>query len=288
MYKLKDQFYTKPNVAKYCFEKFQKVTKNIGVDLRKYTFIEPSAGCGCFYQILPKNRRIGIDIEPKKLLGIENKGIIKSDYFDWYPKNTKEKYIVIGNPPFGKRSNIAVDFFNHSAEITNTIAFILPRQFRKYSVHSKLNNNFKLIKDYELNENSFYTPDEKDFKIRCIFQIWTTNNTKYKNLRILTPPPIKHPDFNMFQYNNTPEALKVFNEDWDFAVPRQGYEDYKRRELKSKKCEKNKQWIMFKAKNKKILKRLWNLDFENLSRKNTTIYGFGKADVVMEYNRHYA
>ena len=45
---------------------------------------------------------------------------------------------------------------------------------------------------------------------------------------------------------------------------------------------------MFKAKNRKILKRLWNLDFENLSRKNTTIYGFGKADVIIKYNKLYA
>ena len=68
MYKSKDQFYTKPNIAEYCLKKFQKVADDIGVNLGKYTFIEPSAGCGCFYQFLPKNRRIGIDIEPKKLL----------------------------------------------------------------------------------------------------------------------------------------------------------------------------------------------------------------------------
>ena len=288
MYKLKGQFYTKPQVAKKCYKTFQKVAKEIGINLNSYVFIEPSAGCGCFYQLLPKNRRIGIDIEPKKISGIDNRGIIKSDYLKWYPKNIKKKYVVIGNPPFGYRSRQAINFFNHSAKITDIIAFIVPHQFQKYSVHSKLDKDFNLVKGYKLKEDSFYTPDEKDFNVRCVFQVWVRKTITNKNMRILTPPPIKHPDFEIYQYNNTPQALMVFNKNWDFAVPRQGYENYKRRELNKRKCERNKQWIMFKAKNRKIFKRLWNLDFERLSRKNTTIYGFGKADVVMEYNRLYA
>lgn len=279
MYRLKGQYYTKPNIANWCLKKLVKVLPFVS----EKHFIEPSAGDGAFYSILPKNRRIGIDIEPKA------KGIKKANFLKWQPPlKDKERYIIIGNPPFGKRSKLAVDFFNHSAKMANTIAFIVPRQFQKYSVHSKLNDNFKLIKDYKLGENSFYTSTKKDFSVRCVFQIWTINDTKYRNLRILTPPPITHPDFNIFQYNNTPEALKVFNEDWDFAVPRQGYEDYKRREVESRNCEKNKQWIMFKAKNRQIFKRLWDLNFEKLSRKNTMIYGFGKADVVMEYNHRHA
>lgn len=287
MYKLKDQFYTKPQVAEDCYKIFQKISKNIKINLQQYTFIEPSAGCGCFYQLLPKKRRIGIDIDPKKLEGVENKGIIKSDYLDWYPKNEKKKYIVIGNPPFGHRSNIAINFFNHATEMADIIAFIVPNQFKKYSVHSRLNESFSLIGNYKIGENSFYTPDGKDFTIRCMFQIWTSKNTHYKNLRLLTPPPIAHKDFIMYQYNNTKQALKVFNKDWGFAVPRQGYEDYSRRELKAQRCEKNKQWILFKTKNKQIFNRLWNFDFLNLARKNTVVYGFGKADVVMEYKQLY-
>jgi len=49
-----DQFYTKPQVAKDCYKKFLKVAEDLGVDLSGYIFIEPSAGCGCFSQLLPK------------------------------------------------------------------------------------------------------------------------------------------------------------------------------------------------------------------------------------------
>ncbi len=274
-----DQYYTKSNIAGWCLGKLLTDLPSAG---NKH-FIEPSAGNGSFYSILPRQRRIGLDIKPM----VDD--IKQGDFLSWKPShNNQSKYVIIGNPPFGHRSNLAIDFFNHSAEIADIIAFIVPRQFQKYSVHSQLNKDFKLVKDYELAEDSFYTPDGKDFNIRCDFQIWTRNDTGHADLRFLKPPPTAHPDFSMYQYNNTPQALKVFNEDWDFAVPRQGYEDYSRRETRAEKCERNKQWIMFKAKTHQVTKRLWNFDFVNLARKNTMIYGFGKADVVIEYNRLYA
>ncbi len=274
-----DQYYTKSSIASWCLS---KLLADLPLVANKH-FIEPSAGNGSFYSILPNYRRTGLDIQPMA------PDIKQGNFLEWQPPhNNRHQYVIIGNPPFGHRSNLAVDFFNHSAEIADTIAFIVPRQFQKYSVHSRLNRDFKLVKDYELSENSFYTSDGKNFNIRCDFQIWTRNDTAHNNLRLLTQPPTRHPDFEMYQYNNTPQALKVFHENWDFAVPRQGYEDYSRRETVAEKCERNKQWIMFKAKTRQVTKRLWDFDFVNLARKNTMIYGFGKADVVIEYNRLYA
>lgn len=273
-----DKYYTKTEVASWCYEKLTKTLPSVE---EKY-FIEPSAGNGDFYDLLPKERRIGIDIAP------HHKGLLKHDFLKWQPnKIDREKYVVIGNPPFGHRSDLAIKFFNHSALMAETIGFIVPRQFQKFSVHSRLSENFRLIKEYELDENSFYIPYGKDYSIRCVFQVWTSKNTRNKNLRLLNPPPTKHEHFEMFQYNNTPQALKFFKMNWDFAVPRQGYEDYTRRETNAKRCEKNKQWIFFKPKNEEIHERLWNFDFINLAKKNTMIYGFGKADVVMEYKKLY-
>lgn len=274
-----DQYYTKSSVAKWCIDRLGKDLPSV---FNKH-FIEPSAGNGEFFNLLPKYRRTGIDIEPN------GKDIKYADFLKWNPPlKDKKRYVIVGNPPFGKRSNLAVDFFNHSADMAETIAFIVPRQFQKYSVHSQLNEDFRLIKDYELDENSFYTLDGKNFDVRCVFQIWTSKNTPNENLRILTAPPTAHEDFEMYQYNNTPQALRVFEKEWDFAVPRQGYEDYSRRETEGRQCEKNKQWILFKPKTWQICRRLWDFDFMKLARKNTMVYGFGKADVVMEYNRIYA
>jgi len=179
MYKLNGQFYTKPQVAKYCYETFQKVSRNIGVNLDEYVFIEPSAGCGSFYQLLPKNRRIGIDIDPQKLLGIENKGIIKSDYLKWYPQNTKNKYVVIGNPPFGVRGKLALNFINKSYLYADMVAFILPQLFNSdgKGVAGKRVVGYRLAYNEHLSPDSFMYPNGEEIKINTVFQVWTKINT---------------------------------------------------------------------------------------------------------------
>lgn len=179
MYNLKDQFYTKPSGAEYCYKTFQKVSKALGVDLEQYTFIEPSAGCGSFFQLLPKNRRIGIDIDPKRLFGIENKGIIKYDYLNWYPKNKNKKYIVIGNPPFGLRGKLALNFINKSYLYADMVAFILPQLFNSdgKGVAGKRVIGYKLAHNEHLPPNSFMYPDGTDIQINTVFQVWTKINT---------------------------------------------------------------------------------------------------------------
>lgn len=178
MYKLKDQFYTKPQVAEDCYKTFQKVSKEIGVNLDEYFFIEPSAGCGCFFQLLPKGRRIGIDIEPKKLSGVKSRGIIKSDYLKWYPKNKKKKYVVIGNPPFGLRGKLALAFINKSYPYADIVAFILPQLFNSdgKGVAGKRVIGYKLAYNEYLSPDSFMYPDGIDIKINTVFQVWTKVN----------------------------------------------------------------------------------------------------------------
>lgn len=178
MYKFKDQFYTKPEVAEYCFEKFKKIAECLDIDLSRYIFIEPSAGCGYFYQLLPKSRRIGIDIEPKKFPGIDNEGIIKADYLEWYPKNKEKKYIVIGNPPFGLRGNLALAFINKSYLYTDMVAFILPQLFNSdgKGVAGKRVIGYRLAHNEHLPSDSFMYPNGEEIKINTVFQVWTKIN----------------------------------------------------------------------------------------------------------------
>jgi hypothetical protein len=169
--KEKDQYYTKLEVAKKCFLKFEKVSSNLDIDLNEYSFIEPSAGNGRFYDLLPKERRIGIDIEPKA------QGIIKHDYLKWLPEN-KSNYIVIGNPPFGLRGHLALQFINHSYKFADVVAFILPQLFNSDGKGStgKRVKGYKLAYTEILDPNSFEYPNGEEIKINTIFQIWTKIN----------------------------------------------------------------------------------------------------------------
>ncbi len=279
-----DQIYTKPAVADRCI-RFLGGTLDRLVDLRhdRILYVEPSAGEGCFLDLLPPGQRIGIDIDPRR------PGILRHDFLTWPFEDTIEDprhTVVVGNPPFGHRSRLAIRFFNRAAAMANTIAFVVPVQFRKYSVHKNLRPGFRWIATMDLPLSAFYTPDEPDYRLNAEFQVWTREaNHDFEDMRLLSPPAIRHADFEMWQYNNTPGALKVFDHDFDFAVPRQGYQDYSRRETAADRCERTKQWILFKAGTPAALDRLLSMDFAALSQNNTITPGFGKADVVKEYLR---
>lgn len=174
----KDQFYTKPAVASLCVAKMFAVADELGVDLSSYWFIEPSAGCGWFFDNLPRRRRIGIDIEPK-VLTAAGKSLICADFLMWYPPATpKRRYVVIGNPPFGLRGHLALQFINHSAGFADMVAFILPQLFDSdgKGVPGKRVKGFTLAHSSPLPRNSFQFPDGRDVDVSTIFQVWTRVN----------------------------------------------------------------------------------------------------------------
>ena len=272
-----DQFYTKQEVAlELC-----KILKE-KLNLNKYTFLEPSAGFGSFVNALRKTFKEpkieAIDLDPKSF------DIKQQDFFSYTPK--EQKIITIGNPPFGKRATLAIKFFNYASKFSDYIAFIVPLQFEKWSVQKNLNKDFKLIFSQILEPNSFIFSG-KDCSIRCCFQIWTRCSSDV-DLRLKKAPPTTHKSFEMWQYNNTIGARKYFDKQrykWDFAVVRQGFYDYNHIILQENELNPKIQYIFFKAYDDKTIVNLKSLDFESLSRKNTTIPGFGKADVVAEYKR---
>lgn len=280
-----DQFYTKPETARACWRSLLPVARKLtGEAAGGLFFIEPSAGEGVFYNLLPADRRAGIDIDPK-CAGIMRRDFLKCRY---KAPIARERVVVVGNPPFGKRGKLAVDFVNKAFTLADTVAFIVPVIFKKYFIHKQIEPGARLVSATRLDRFAFRTATKPDYPVNTEFQIWT-RLPGYADMRKTAPPEITHPDFVMYQYNNTREALKLFANSFDFAVPCQGWQDYTRREHKAEDCEKHKQWMLFKANCATAYKRLFSeLDFADLSMKyTTTTPGFRKGDVVQEYRDCY-
>lgn len=275
-----DQYYTKSDAARECWETLLGV---LPVRADRARFIEPSAGDGAFFDLLPARRRVGLDVAPRR------SGVRKQDFLTWeYRAKDRSLQVVVGNPPFGSRGSLAVRFVNKAAEIADTVGFILPVNFRKFSIHRQLREDLRLIAARPLPRNSFRLRNGKDYEVNTEFQVWTRLPGGAADLRQFSPAPIAHRDFLLRQYNNTPEALKVFREPFDFAVPCQGWQDYARRERDADRCEKNKQWMLFKAGSGRVLERLLRIDYGALAlRTGTSTPGFRKNDLVREYARTY-
>lgn len=190
-----DQFYTKPDIARQCVSFFEKAT-NIDLSKIQVDIIEPSAGSGNFLKFLPLST-LSYDKEP------HHPFIIKQDYLTL---DRQDNAIVIGNPPFGKNSSLAIKFFNHSAKFASHIAFIVPKTFCKSSVQDRLNFQFHLLDSLDIDEDSFLF-EEKSYRVPCIFQVWIKKETQRSSHKL----PLHHDDF-----------LFCSKEDADFSIQRVG------------------------------------------------------------------
>lgn len=285
-----DQFYTQDTIAEACFLRMLEVLReNVWQSGNDEIFLlEPSAGDGAFLRAFSKygyENYYACDIDPHAAQ-VKRHDFVSDDLSG---ELTHKNIITVGNPPFGKRARLAADFINTALKYSDTIAFVLPLQFQKYSAQNKLDKRLNLVYDEKLPPESFIF-EGKPYSVRCCFQVWTTRKVK-RDLRLREAPVVAHRDFEMWQYNNTREAEKYFNKslyNWDFAVPRQGFKDYTLKEEDPEKMSRKTQWIFFKANSEEVLERLKKMDFDELSKKNTSIPGFGKADVVQEYNMLYS
>jgi len=173
---LLDQYYTNETVAK----KYIKIVETMfpHIDL----FIEPSAGTGAFSKHI-KNV-LSFDIDPKQ----EN--ILQRDFLETLPFEfgiETDKTCIIGNPPFGKNANLAIKFFNHSTKFADTIAFILPKSFKKESIQNRLHSKYWLVYDEDVPNNAFIF-NHKTYNVPCCFQIWIRRVETREKFAIIDNP----------------------------------------------------------------------------------------------------
>lgn len=164
-----DQFFTRPEVAKECWDSLNKYIKKAGLQQNKYKFVEPSAGLGAFYDLLPKDRRIGIDVDSF------NKEFISSDFLAWEPTDDSYNYACVGNPPFGYRAWLALSFLNHASKFSDFVGFILPMSFQsrgKSNVQDRV-KGLHLVHSSQLPADSFVDINGKPLKVNALWQIWS-------------------------------------------------------------------------------------------------------------------
>ena len=187
-----DQYYTSEVDMKYCVNKTLNILQGNGYEVSE--FLEPSAGEGVFVNYLYTTGKnvIALDIEPKA----EN--IIQADYLT-YELEYKKGRLIIGNPPFGSKLNLARRFYKKSIEMGDYISFILPI--------SQLNNSifmyeFDLLYSEDLGELVF----SECRKVRCCLNIYVRpeKGLNKKSKKILKDVEIVRSDskkYSNFEYD---------------------------------------------------------------------------------------
>ena len=149
---------------------------------RSVYFLEPAAGTGSFLRALESagiEAMTAIDKYPK------NHRVTQADFLTWSPHRTD--FVTISNPPFGRNNALSVPFFNHAAEFSNYIAFLVPRSWRKWSVQNRLDDRFHLIEDTSVQvqyEDEFGNKIAKNNDLRTCFQIWKKQDFPRKKISV--------------------------------------------------------------------------------------------------------
>lgn len=165
-----DQHNTDSEVSDYCWKSFKRILEDNNSSIDHYRVIEPSAGTGSFYNLLPPQNRIGIDIEKF----VAHSDYIQADFLTWKPVDINQKYIVIGNPPFGYRGWLALSFINHAAEFCDYVGFILPMGFQSEGKGSlKYRVKGMTLIHHEILQSNLFTKHNGDkTSVNTLWQVW--------------------------------------------------------------------------------------------------------------------
>jgi predicted RNA methylase len=159
-----EQYYTPKDLA---FELSSKLVAITGIE---NTFLEPAGGNGSFIDALS---RLGaknieaVDLYPK------HPSVQKADFLSYEPKG--RNLVTVSNPPFGRNNSLSIPFFNHAADHSDYIAFLVPRSWRKWSVQNRLDRRFHLISDQDVAVNYVTDSGQRigaNNDLRTCFQIW--------------------------------------------------------------------------------------------------------------------
>ena len=188
----KEQFYTPPALARVLVGHVEDV---LG-PLQGKVVLEPAGGTGSFVEAAyARGARdvISFDIEPL------HEGVLLGSFLE--QDLNQQNLITISNPPFGRNNALSVPFFNHAASFSDAICFIVPRSWRKWSVTNRLNLNFELVFDKDLDID--YVDSTGDLisdksRLATCFQIW--KRTKAPRV------PIKITDMGVIEKVSPEEA----------------------------------------------------------------------------------
>jgi hypothetical protein len=174
----KEQFYTPTSLALTLVENVEAVLGS----LQGKSVLEPAGGTGSFVEAaFAKGAKevISFDIEPL------HEKVILGSFLE--QELTQRNLITISNPPFGRNNSLSIPFFNHAARVSDAICFIVPRSWRKWSVTNRLDLNFELVSDQDIDidyvDSSGELISDKSRLATC-FQVWKKTATPRVAIKI--------------------------------------------------------------------------------------------------------
>lgn len=158
----------------------------------------------------------------------------------------------------------------------DTIAFVLPRCFNKYTFQNRINRSFHLKFFKNISGNFDYEGDKKEVSV--VFQIWE----KSDKIRALVKPQSTHRHFLMRHAHMSRTSSferKLLIDFADIAIPQVGA---RFKPANPSSIDKGSHWFIkfLDGADKSAFNRL---DFDFLDGQNTAHKSLSKSDIVRAY-----
>ena len=172
--------------------------------------------------------------------------------------------LVIGNPPYGKNANLAIDFINRAADYSDTLIMVLPKTLKKKSAVNRVRDDLHLIEHVDNPDDAFGI----ESGLRTCNQTWVLDKTKKRTLEIVRK---KSELKDYFEFVDMASS--------DIAISRVGRgaagrvftrEDRKGNEKKYEDKSPNSHYFI-KVKKKAVLKQLRSLEEEMKALADDTV-----------------
>jgi hypothetical protein len=261
-----EAYWTVPDLAERCVEFAAGL---LGLD-RFALLVEPSAGRGAFLTLLPPDRRVALDLDPR------HPEIRRGDFLSWSPPPSAGATLTIGNPPFGQRAALAMAFILRAAAYSDAFAFVLPRSFNKYTFQDRVPGDFHLVGSFDCDD--FCAEDGRPKRVRAVFQVWERRDQPRPRIE----PDACHPHFEMRHRHlsrTPPDAVARLGEEFAFAIAQVG-SDFRPKEVAA--LTRGSHWFI-KPLVPGVRRRFDVLDFGFLENMNTAHTSLSKRDIVRAY-----
>ena len=172
--------------------------------------------------------------------------------------------VIMGNPPYGKNANLAIEFLNQSAEYSNTMIMVLPKTLKKKSAVNRVRDDLHLIEHVDNDDDAFGI----ESGLRTCNQTWVLDKTKKRELETVRK---KGELTDYFEFVDMASS--------DIAIGRVGRkaagrvfarEDRKGKEKHYEDKSPNSHYFI-KVKNKAVLKQLRSLEKEMKALADDTV-----------------
>ena len=161
-----DLFTTDIPVAGQCCRDMFETMRTDGANPTQYRWIEPSAGKGPFLKRLPPDT-IALDVLPW------HPNVVRVEFLTWRPPH-RDRYAIVGSPPFGIRARQSIPFLNHALDIADYVGMIVPRFMTKGKI------NGRLIRSRGLDVGAMRDLSGNALSLKLEWQVWGSRRAKHK------------------------------------------------------------------------------------------------------------